>query len=581
MRVLFRVFKEAKKYKGYLLISMFGTIMLTVVNLITPLLFSSMTGIVKERPDADGMKRIIVIAISLLGLFGIKILFRFLSSYMSHYAAWHLVEELRMRVYNTLQSFSMDFFRKNQTGDLVSRTLNDTAQFELLYAHLIPESITNILTLIGVVIFLFSFDVRLAALTCIPIPFILFSGWIFAKKVRPNFQEMQKSLGELSGQLQDNYSGVQEIQIFGQQGTVADITQKKAAKLTSSMLHALKVSAVFHPSVEFLTNLGSVIVVGFGGYFAYRGNMGIEGIIKFMLYLSLFYTPIAGIANLLEQLQQAVAGAERVIEVLDYPAAIKDNPGAKKLQDPKGHLEFCHVDFSYVPGTPILKDISLTIEPGQMIAFVGATGAGKTTITQMISRFYDPTRGFIKFDGTDLREIELLNLRNHIAVVLQDTFLFNGTIGANIAFARPGCTSEEIEQAAKIARIHDDIKELPDGYDTRVGERGARLSGGQKQRIAIARAVICQAPVLILDEATASVDVKTESDIQKAIQDIAGTRTIIAIAHRLSTVKKADRIFVFDDGGIAQQGTHAELSAVPGLYRTMCDVQVEGTADFR
>ena len=576
MKVLFRVIREAKKYKWYLILAAISTIMLTVVNLIAPRLLSEMTKIVSNGIDEDGLNQIFRIALSLLGLYAVKILFRYLSNFMAHKAAWKLVEEMRVKVYKTLQSFSMDFFRKNQTGDLVSRTINDTAQFELLYAHLLPESVTNIITVLGVMIVLFSINARLALLTCIPIPFILFSGWIFAKKVRPNFRAMQKSLGELSGQLQDNYSGIQEIQVFGQQEEVAKKTQKKASKLTKAMLYALNLSAIFHPSVEFLTATGTVIVVAFGGYLAYLGQLEVSEIVAFMLYLSLFYVPITGIANLLEQLQHALAGAERVIEMLDYPVAIKDNQNAVTLTDAKGRIEFDNVSFSYIPEAPVLEDVSLTIEPGQMVAFVGPTGVGKTTMTQMVSRFYDPTKGSVRMDGIDLKDISLLDLRNHIAVVLQDTFLFSGTVGENIAFARPGCSKKEIEEAAKIARIHGDIMEMPLGYDTVVGERGARLSGGQKQRIAIARAVICRAPVLILDEATASVDVQTESDIQQAIQELSGTRTIIAIAHRLSTVRKADQIFVFEEGKITQRGTHDELSQTPGLYKEMCEVQSKG-----
>ena len=576
MKILFRVLKEAKKYTGLLILAACSTIALTAINLIAPRLLSNMTAIVSAGMTREGLNQIFRIALSLLGLFLLKILFRYLANFMAHKAAWHLVEELRIKVYSTLQSFSMDFFRKNQTGDLVSRTINDTAQFELLYAHLLPESITNTITLFGVMGILFSINARLALLTCIPIPFILFSGWIFAKKVRPNFRTMQKSLGELSGQLQDNYSGIQEIQVFGQQEIVTEKTQKKASVLTTSMLHALNLSAIFHPSVEFLTSLGTVIVVGFGGYLAFTSQLEVSDIVAFMLYLSLFYAPITGIANLLEQLQQALAGSERVIEVLDYPVAIQDSHDAVKIANPKGKLEFRHVGFSYIPEVPILKDISLSIRPGQMIALVGATGVGKTTMTQLISRFYDPTEGTILMDDIDLKRISLMDLRSHIAVVLQDTFLFNGTIGENISFARPGSTQEDIEAAAMTARIHEDILSMPSGYDTRVGERGARLSGGQKQRIAIARAVICRAPILVLDEATASVDVQTERDIQLAIQELTGTRTIIAIAHRLSTIQNADRIFVFEEGEITQVGTHSELSSVPGLYQRMCEVQSKG-----
>lgn len=298
------------------------------------------------------------------------------------------------------------------------------------------------------------------------------------------------------------------------------------------MLRALKLSAVFHPSVEFLTSLGNVIVVGFGGLLAFYNEVAFTDIVAFLFYLSLFYAPITQIANLIENAQQALAGVERVVEILDTPVGIKDAPGAYDLPPVRGDICFHHISFSYIEGIPVLSDIDFEIKPGQMVALVGPTGVGKTTMTQLVGRFYDPTAGSVTIDGHDLRDVTLESLRSQIAMVLQDTFLFNGTVAENISYARPSASSEEVVAAAKSARIYDDIMAMPDGFDTMVGERGTRLSGGQKQRIAIARAILRNSPILILDEATASVDVETESQIQQAISELAGTRTIIAIAHQ-------------------------------------------------
>jgi ABC-type multidrug transport system fused ATPase/permease subunit len=317
-------------------------------------------------------------------------------------------------------------------------------------------------------------------------------------------------------------------------------------------------------------------VVGFGGYLAFHGSLNVLDIVTFLLYLSLFYAPITNVAQLIENAQQAFAGAERVIEILDTPQPVMDAENAVAIEHVKGQLEFEHVSFSYADNVPVLEDISFKVEPGQMIAFVGATGVGKTTLTQLISRFYDPTAGRILLDGRDIRTITQESLHRNIAMVFQDTFLFNGTIAENIAFAKPDAPLQEIEQAAAAARIHDDIKEMPDEYDTRVGERGMRLSGGQKQRVAIARAVLCSAPILILDEATASVDVETEAAIQEAILELSGTKTIFVIAHRLSTVRKADVILVLEHGKIVQQGNHETLIVQPGIYRRMCRTQEKG-----
>ena len=576
MGIIFRVLKEAKRYKWLLILAAFSTLMLTAINLAAPMIMSRMTKLVSDGLDDEGLRQIGWFTLMLLGLYGLKIVFRFLSNYMAHKAAWNLVEELRMKVYRRLQSLSIDYFRTRESGDLVSRTMDDAATFELLYAHLLPESVTNIITVVGVTVILFTINPRLAALTCIPIPLILLSGWFFSKKVRPNFQLMQKSRGVLSAQLQDNFSGMQEIQSFGQQEQASGKVQKKASVLTVTMLHALKLSAIFHPTVEFLTSLGTVIVVGFGGYLAYQGQLDAAGVVAFLLYLALFYAPITGIAQLLESLQQAMAGAERVIEILDAPETILEKEDAVRLSAVKGKLEMDHVSFSYIDGVPILEDVSFSVEPGQMVALVGATGAGKSTMAQLLTRFYDPTGGSIRLDGCDLKDLRLSCLRENEAMVLQDTFLFNATIAENIAFARPGASLEEIEDAARIASVHEDILAMPDGYNTKVGERGSRLSGGQKQRIAIARAVLCKAPVLILDEATASVDVQTEAGIQQAIQELSGTRTIVAIAHRLSTIRHASCILVLADGQVVQRGTHEELSVVPGPYQEMCKVQEDG-----
>ncbi|MBQ3864571.1 MAG: ABC transporter ATP-binding protein [Clostridia bacterium] len=575
MRLLLRIAKEAKKYTGMLCIAVLSTLCLTGINLAVPKVLTAMTARVETGVTPEKLREILWLAGLLTALYLLRILFRFLSNYMAHKPAWNLVEDLRVKLYTHIQYSAMRFLKDRQTGDLMSRIVNDTELFERLFAHLIPEMITNGITLVGVTAIIFTINTRLALMTCIPIPLILGFGVFFARKIRPIFRETQQAVASLNARLQDNITGMQEIQAFCQEEGEIENVREAAKQFTFYNLLELKYSAFFHPTVEFLTAIGNIIIVAFGGVLAFYQQLSVSDIVAFLLYLSMFYAPITGLTNLLEQSQHALAGAERVLNILDTPVEIKDAPDAVELRNVRGEIEYDHVSFGY-DNHPVLADISFHAQPGQMIALVGPTGVGKTTITQLLSRFYDPDEGSVKIDGKDVRGVKLSSLRGNIGMVMHDAFLFNGTVAENISYGKPDASREEIEQAAKKAHIHDDIMEMRNGYDTQVGERGTKLSGGQKQRIAIARAVLCRSPILVLDEATASVDVETEMEIQEAIAEIAGQCTIIAIAHRLSTVRRADTILVLEKGQIVQQGSHDQLLAEDGLYRRMCLAQEQG-----
>lgn len=573
MKMILRLAKEAIRYKKLYFLAIFSTFMLTAINLAAPKILSKMTGIVEGGVTNEGLNTILKLTIALVSLYLIRILFRFISNYAAHKAAWNLVGDMRIKIYDKIEHLDLGFFHDKQTGDLMSRITNDTRDFEMLYAHIIPDLATNLITFVGVLVILLNINAKLALITCCPLPLIFVSGLIFVKKIRPWFRASQKKMGEFNGKLQDNLSGIHEIQSFGQEDYETSEVNTLNFAHVDAQLYALKLSAIFHPTVEFISSIGTVLIVSFGGYLAYKGGLSVADIVAFMLYLGMFYGPVSGLAQLLENLQQAMAGAERTLFIMDTDSKIQNAEDATDIGEISGSIEFENVAFEYLENEPVLTDISWKCKPGQMVALVGPTGIGKTTMTQLISRFYDPKSGRVLIDGKDIKHVTVESLRKNISPVLQDTFLFNGTVEENIAYARPDATHEEIVEAAKAANIHKDIMEMPDGYETRVGERGLRLSGGEKQRVAIARAILRKSPIIILDEATASVDVETERQIQQAVNNISGKSTIVAIAHRLSTIRNADMILVISDGRIAEQGTHDELVALNGIYARMNRIQ--------
>lgn len=380
--------------------------------------------------------------------------------------------------------------------------------------------------------------------------------------------------GELSGTVQDNFSGIKEIQIFNQQEREEKRIKNLSIKHSRAYLKASFFFETTFPLLAFFTALGSVIVIIFGGFMVSRGEINIGDIVGFSMYLGMFYGPIKSFSRLMEMAGNAVAGCKRVFEVMDEVPDVKEKVNAKRLPRVKGEVEFKGISFSYNDEIKVLKNINLKVNPGETVAFVGATGVGKTTIASLLNRFYDPQSGSILMDGIDIKDVTLKSLRDNISMVLQDTFLFNGTIYENIVYGWKEATRSQVLAASKAANAHNFIENLEDGYDTIIGERGVRLSGGQKQRISIARAILRNSPILILDEATSALDTKTEKEIQAALDEISKDRTTIVIAHRLSTIYNADKIVVLEGAGIKEMGTHDELIRFGGTYAMLYKSQV-------
>lgn len=572
MKKLIRLFKFAGPWAHLLVISTISMFVITGVNLLSPEITRRIIAIMERGELATSVDAIVTLALFLLACFAVRGVCQFLYGYLAHVASWNMVNSVRGAVYDHLQKLSMSYYHDKQTGQLMSRVINDTAAFENLIAHALPEVSTHVLTIIGVLVIMFIINPLLALLVCIPIPFIAVVSMI-PRLMRKHFKSAQEKIGDLNAVLQDNFSGIKEIQIFNKQEQESKKVLEKSTQYTKDIIKALFYAGILHPSVAFITTLGTIIVLIAGPLISMRTGLNISDVVAFLLYLNLFYAPIAMLSRIVEDIQQGLAGTDRVFEILDVESDIKDSPNAVKVGRLSGQIEFRDVTFSYQDDIEVLKNISFEAKAGQMIAIVGPTGVGKTTISGLIARFYDPTDGAIMMDGIDIKDMTLESLRNQLSLVLQDVFLFNGTIGENIAYGTENATPAMIEEAANIACIDDFVESLPDKYDTLIGERGVRLSGGQKQRLSIARSVLRNSPILLLDEATSAVDTETEREIQNAIGKIIGHRTIIVIAHRLSTIKKADMIIALQDGEIAECGTHDELIAKGGVYSALVEYQ--------
>ncbi len=536
---------------------------MAMIDLVFPMITRYILGDV--IPSGD-LRPLYVFGVVLFVMYCIHALLNFIMNYWGHVVGVRMESSMRNDLFTHLQTLSFKFYDNNRTGQLMSRMVNDLNEISEL-AHHGPEDIfLSFVMLIGAGIYLSLIEWRLALMLIIMEIFLFIFALNKRKKMSAAFREVRLKIADVNANLENSISGIRVSQSFTNEKHETQKFNKGNELFKNSRVHAYKRMAEFIMGIGFISNLMNMGILVYGGYLVYSEAIAVADLLAFLLYIGLILMPIRRLTNFIQQFELGMSGFIRFREIMDTPPDIKDAPDAVEATDVRGNINMENITFSYDNNEHVLKNLSLEIRPGETLAIAGPSGGGKTTLCNLIPRFYSLDSGRILLDGMDIEKITLSSLRQNIGMVQQDVFLFAGTIGDNIMYGNPDANYEEMREAAKKARIHEFIDGLEDKYDTYVGERGIRLSGGQKQRVSIARVFLKNPPVLILDEATSSLDTKTEKEIQKSLEELSTGRTTLIIAHRLTTIKNADRILIITKDGIAEQGTHKDLMNRDGIY---------------
>ncbi len=576
MTALKRLLRYLRPYWRGLAITTFLVFLNTGIGLLPPLFQRS---IIDDAIGQRQLQLILPLVGGLVLVYALGGLTEFGDQFLRHTIGERILYDLRVRLYDHLQRLSLSFFERTSTGELMSRVSNDVNALEQFITHGTILTAVALVRLIGATIVLLVLEWHLALLSLLPVPLIALGLRWFNRRARPIYRKVRDRLGDINARLQDDLAGIRVIQAFGQEAVELERFRSVSATYMGERIASIKTWSTFFPVLGFLSNLGAVLVLGAGAYMVVQGQVTLGTLVAFLSYIVSFYEPIRRLTDIDNIIQQAAAAGDRIFELLDETPDIRDAENAVALQHVRGEVHFEGVHFNYGNGEAVLHDVEFHVQPGEVVALVGPSGAGKTSIANLLCRFYDPTQGRVLLDGHDLRDVRIDSLRRHVAVVLQDTFLFNGSVRRNLLYGKLDATETELFAAAQAAYAHDFILSLPEGYDTEIGERGVKLSGGQRQRLALARAILADPRVLILDEATSSVDAEAEYLIQQALEEVLKGRTALVIAHRLSTIRNADKIIALENGRIREIGSHSQLLARNGLYSQLYQRQMELSAD--
>lgn len=562
---LLKIWDYLKKQRKTLMIVVISTILTSICTLLGPFLIGkTIDGFILVQQSSGILK----MGIILLTVYFFGAIFTWIQQFMASSLSQVTVEAMRQDLFEKFQDLPISFFNQRTHGELMSRTTNDITNISNTLNQTVIQLISSVFMLAGSVIMMLTLSFWMTLITMLTIPTIIFITKKITKYTRQFFSEQQKLLGDVNGFVQENISGLKVIKVFGREEKTLEEFQEKNEKLRLVSVKAQSLSGSMGPIMNSMRNLSFVVIAVFGGIFAYHDVITIGIIVSFLQYSNQFSQPINQLANQYNMLQSAIAGAERVFEIMEIDSEFEDTEQVP-MQKWKGEVVYENVHFSYEENVPVLKNVSLHATPGQMIALVGPTGSGKTTIIQLLTRFYEVDSGTILIDGKEIQQMDKRTVRQQIGLVLQDPFIFSGTIRDNIRYGRLHATDEEIEEAARLANADLFIRKLPDGYNTHLSGDGGNLSQGQRQLLTIARAVLANPSILILDEATSSVDTRTELHIQEAMKYLMKGRTSFVIAHRLSTIREADIILVINDGEIVEKGTHDELLVQKGFYANL------------